>query len=160
MSLGARSSSLQRIMTEKGQAYQLDLKRQEGLRIYKEWNKLLEKAKDILLRSNDLGFLTNVKKSLLSVEVEVSRFTQSHEVELGYQVTEIPSEHAEVITLVENKTMALEVASDISSRNKSVHSDKPRESAILEEAQLSEVTSNYHKYMYVCGIFVNFNTVY
>ena len=50
MSLGARSSSRERTRTEKGQAYQLDLDRSEGLRLYKEWNKLLERAKDILLR--------------------------------------------------------------------------------------------------------------
>ena len=143
MSLGARSSSRERTRTEKGQGYQLDLDRGEGLRLYKEWNKLLERAKDILLRSNDLSLLTNVKEALLSVEVEVNMFTQSHEVELGSQVAEIPSEHADVITFVENRISALQAASVISSINKSVHSDRPRESAILEEAQLSEVDSKF-----------------
>ena len=80
MSLDARSSSRERSRTEKGQAYQLELDRSEGLRVYKEWNKLLERAKDILLRSNELSLLTNVKEALLSVEVEVGSFTQSHEV--------------------------------------------------------------------------------
>ena len=143
MSQGVRSSSHERTMTEKGQTHQLDLDREEGLMLYKEWNKLLERAKDILLRSNDLGLLTNVKEALLSVEVEVSRFTQSHEVDLGSQVAEIPSEHADVITFVENRISALQAASVISSINKSVHSDRPRESAILEEAQLSEVDSKF-----------------
>ena len=143
MSQGVRSSSHERTMTEKGQAHQLDLDRGEGLRLYKEWNKLLGRAKDILLRSNDLGLLTNVKEALLSVEVEVSRFTLSHEVDLGSQVAEIPSEHADVITFVENRISALHAASVISSINKSVHSDRPRESAILEEAQLSEVDSKF-----------------
>ena len=143
MSQGVRSSSRERTMTEKGQAHQLDLDRGEGLRLYKEWNKLLERAKDILLRSNDLSLLTNVKEALLSVEVEVSRFTQSHDVDLGSQVAEIPSEHAEVITLVENRISALQAASSISTINKSTHSDRPRESAILEEAQLSEVDSKF-----------------
>ena len=143
MSLGARSSSRERTRTEKGQAYQLDSDRGEGLRLYKEWNKLLERTKDILLRSNDLSLLTNVKEALLSVEVEVNMFTQSHEVELGSQVAEIPSEHADVITFVENRILALQAASVISSINKSVHSDRPRESAILEEAQLSEVDSKF-----------------
>ena len=143
MSQGVRSSSHERTMTEKGQAHQLELDRGEGLRLYKEWNKLLERAKNILLRSNDLGLLTNVKEALLSVEVEVSRFTQSHEVDLGSQVAEIPSEHADVITFVENRISALQAASVISSINKSVHSDRPRESAILEEAQLSEVDSKF-----------------
>ena len=143
MSQGVRSSSRERTMTEKGQAHQLDLDRGEGLRLYKEWNKLLARAKDILLRSNDLSLLTNVKEALLSVEVEVSRFTQSHDVDLGSQVAEIPSEHAEVITLVENRISALQAASSISTINKSTHSDRPRESAILEEAQLSEVDSKF-----------------
>ena len=143
MSQGVRSSSHERTMTEKGQAHQLDLDRGEGLRLYKERNNLLERAKDILLRSNDLGLLTNVEEALLSVEVEVSRFTQSHEVDLGSQVAEIPSEHADVITFVENRISALQAASVVSSINKSVHPDRPRESAILEEAQLSEVDSKF-----------------
>ena len=58
-------------------------------------------------------------------------------------MAEIPSEHADVITFAENRISSLQAASVISSINKSVRSDRSRTSAILEEAQLSEVDSKF-----------------